>query len=53
MTQESLKSKELPQKIEGITILRPGGNDTALVPLILENPTQRKKINDAIMNLYP
>jgi len=44
---------ELPTSINEITILRPGGNDTALVPLLLELPEQRKKLNDAIMSAYP
>lgn len=44
---------ELPERIGEITILRPGGNDTALVPLLLESPAQRKSINNAIMTSYP
>lgn len=44
---------ELPIRIDKITILRPGGNDTALVPLLLEVPEQRKKLNDTIMSAYP
>lgn len=35
------------------TILRPGGNDTALVQGIQKDPNVRRDINDQIMNIYP
>lgn len=38
--------------IKNITILRPGGNDTALVPGINRLQKERKVINDAIMKKY-
>jgi diaminopimelate epimerase len=34
-------------------ILRPGGNDTALVVGIVNDPTRRKSINDQIMAKFP
>lgn len=34
-------------------ILRPGGNNTALVRGIITDPEKRKKINDQIMKFYP
>ncbi len=38
--------------IKNITILRPGGNDTALVPGLNWTKIEMKLINDRIMNLY-
>lgn len=38
--------------IKNITILRPGGNDTALVPGINRTQQEKKVINDAIMKKY-
>lgn len=35
------------------TIVRPGGNDTCLIDGIVDDPAQRKRINDAIMAVYP
>lgn len=35
------------------TILRPGGNDTALIKGVIMSASERKLINDAIMKLYP
>lgn len=43
-----MKKKEIPMHFE-YTILRPGGNDTALVVGIERDLKRRKQINDAIM----
>jgi len=34
-------------------ITRPGGNDTCLINGIVRDPTERKRINDRIMKLFP
>ncbi len=34
-------------------ILRPGGNDTALVYSLINNPNKRKQINDNILQQNP
>ena len=54
MTEQSETKPNMEQlrEINNITILRPGGNDTALVQGIDYSPEERKAINDAIMESY-
>lgn len=55
MSQETTVEERLPQPDAFIsyTVIRPGGNDTALVNGIIDDPKQRKRINDALMQRYP
>lgn len=48
--QEVLRN---PEKLYSFCIMRPGGNDTALVRGIVRDPGIRKEVNDTIMALYP
>lgn len=53
---ENVQSKEVrmePMKQFDFVIIRPGGNDTCLISGIVDDPIERKKINDEIMRLYP
>lgn len=45
---ERLENMSVP-----FTIVRPGGNDTALFKGVIREPNLRKSLNDLIMGLYP
>ena len=49
----SERNKEYEPRQVTFSILRPGGNDTALVDGIINDPLMRKSINDKIMKAYP
>jgi len=49
--REFYPKTELPDRITGITILRPGGNDTALIPNLYP-PDARRIINDSLMKQF-
>ncbi len=53
MEKELKKQEFFPLNSYKFKIIRPGGNDTALVYGLVENPLERKKINDEIMAMYP
>lgn len=55
MSQETiLKERESrSDSFLSYTIIRPGGNDTALVSGIISDPERRKQINDALLAIYP
>jgi len=48
-TQEVLKN---PDTSYSFTIMRPGGNDTALVAGVIRDAEIRKEVNDAILEMY-
>ena len=52
--KEDLKNSrniEMPNTIRGVTILSPGGNDTALVPSLYP-PDVRQVINNSLMEQF-
>ncbi|MBI3887898.1 hypothetical protein HY310_02415, partial [Candidatus Microgenomates bacterium] len=55
-------NKDLPQPRETevkpteshiFSVIRPGGNDTALFRGVITDAGKRKKLNDSIMRVYP
>ena len=48
-SQEVLKN---PEKSYSFAIMRPGGNDTALVRGVVRDAAIRKEVNDALLNIY-
>lgn len=56
MKSEITQSSEIVKRTETVytfVIMRPGGNDTALINGIIQDASKRREINDAIMNCYP
>lgn len=56
MFQEILNSQEVlknPGKAYQFTVMRPGGNDTALVSGVITDANLRKEVNDLLLKLYP
>lgn len=54
LMKEQLSMKEVNKiTVDNIAIMRPGGNDTALVPGLDYTPEQKKRLNDVIMAAYP
>jgi len=51
--EKEIKKYQPPLEIYSFTVIKPGGNDTALVYGSVENQSERKRINDAIMAIYP
>jgi len=53
-TERNYKEKEPKlNNSMSFTVMRPGGNDTALFMEIIEDSKQRRKLNDIIMKFYP
>lgn len=51
ITEKTRSERESMPTIQFIN-MRPGGNDTALFPGIPSNLSERRRLNDAIMNVY-
>ena len=50
---DQLDQKEINNIMNNITLIRPGGNDTALVPGINYSSASRKSINNNILGKFP
>lgn len=50
---QSIEIMKSSKAVYPFVIMRPGGNETALITGIIQDESKRRDINDAIMNCYP